>query len=119
MIYKFVLPFPPSVNGMFGQKSNKRRFKSKQYKEWLKKAPDIFAPDGMIDYPVKIEYTFFLPDRRKRDLSNYLKAPEDFLVSQCVIEDDNHTIAQNTVLLFGGIDRDNPRVEIRLYEVES
>jgi crossover junction endodeoxyribonuclease RusA len=114
-IFYCTLPFPPSVNGLFGGGSKQRRFPSKQYKAWQQASPDLILPeDGMIDYPVAITYTFYLPDKRKRDLSNYIKAPEDYLVKHCIIEDDNHTIVVKTILEFGGIDRDNPRVEISI-----
>lgn len=69
----------------------------------------------MITDSVRIVYAFYLPDKRKRDLTNYVKVPEDYLVSQCVIEDDNHRIASETILTFGGIDRGNARVEVEIW----
>ena len=117
-IYECTLPFPPSVNSAYGQRSNKRRFKSKQLKEWLEKSPDLIPSKeyGMITFPVRIEYKFFFPDRRKRDVTNYIKVPEDYLVYHCVIEDDNNTIATETHAIFGGHDKGNPRVEVSIYE---
>lgn len=70
----------------------------------------------MIVDSVQILYMFYLPDKRKRDLSNYIKVPEDYLVSQCIIEDDNHTIASEIILKMGGIDRGNPRVEVEIWK---
>ena len=54
----------------------------------------------------------FLPNKMQRDLSNYVKLSEDYLVSQNVLEDDNYNIVQKIEILFGGIDRINPRIEI-------
>lgn len=117
-IYTTELPFPPSVNSLYGGGSKQRRFKSKQYKEWLKACPAlVLAEGGAIEYPVKVRYTFYFPDKRRRDLSNYHKAPEDYIVAQCVLVDDDFTIVQENSLKYGGIDRDNPRVLIEIYKI--
>ena len=108
------LPFPPSVNALFGNRSNQQRFMSKAYKEWLKSCPTITPGNGCIQEPCHVEYVLYFPDKRKRDLSNYIKAPEDYLVSQCALLDDNHEIVQSFSVKFGGIDRGNPRVEVRI-----
>ena len=110
-MYQCVLPWPPSVNTAYGNKSNQRRFKSKCYKTWLEQAPEL-AHCGSAEDPVHVLYTFFFPDKRKRDLTNYLKVPEDYLVSQGVLWDDNHTVVGKVTAEFGGIDRRDPRVEI-------
>ena len=58
-----------------------------------------------------------MPDKRKRDLSNYLKIPEDYLVDQCIIMDDNHTIVNAIGIKYGGISRDLPKVEIKIFDM--
>ncbi len=63
---------------------------------------------------VAVVYTFYWPDARKRDLSNYVKAPEDLLIHQTVLEDDNWQIVQQVTLRSGGIDRANPRVTVEI-----
>lgn len=108
-----VLPFPPSTNSLFGGGSKQQRFKSKQYKEWLASCPEIPAKQYK---KIALRYTFYMPDKRRRDLSNCLKAPEDYLVSQGFIEDDNFNCVYKVVLVFGGIDREAPRVEIGIEE---
>lgn len=45
-----------------------------------------------IDYPVNLKCTFYVPDRRKRDLVNLLNAIQDTLVKYNVIADDNYNI---------------------------
>lgn len=45
-----------------------------------------------IDYPVNIKATFYVPDRRKRDLTNLENAIADILVKYGVIADDNANI---------------------------
>ena len=116
-IYQCSLPFPPSVNAAFGQRPNHQRFKSDAYKAWLASCPDLVLPEcGMIIFPVRVVYRFFHPDKRKRDITNYLKLPEDFLVAKDVIEDDNQNIVVGVAAIFQGYDKENPRVEIEIYD---
>ena len=45
-----------------------------------------------INYPINLKCTFFVPDRRKRDLTNLENALADIMIKYGVIEDDNYTI---------------------------
>ena len=112
MIFKTRLPFPVSVNGLYGGGSGQKRFPSKKYKAWLQSCPTL-EPLG-IDYPVKIIYTFSWPDKRRRDLGNYTKAPLDFLVNQGVLKDDNWEIVTCEILKHDGVKKDNPGVLIEI-----
>lgn len=47
-----------------------------------------------IDYPVNIKCTFYVPDKRKRDLTNLENAIADILVKYKVVADDNYNIIQ-------------------------
>lgn len=107
---KIILPFPPSVNSAYGQSGGKQRYKSKSYKNWLFTCPKLFRSE--IDYPIKIKYVIYFPDNRLRDGQNYLKVPLDFLVNSGVIKDDNFHIVVSETWEVGGIDKQNPRVEI-------
>lgn len=116
LIYKTELPFPPSVWSAHGKKSNGVKFRSKTYKAWLSNAPELILPeDGMITKAVSVIMDFYFPDKRRRDLDNYAKVPLDYLVSSCVLEDDNNTIVRSLEFNFLGIDRGNPRVEVSIY----
>lgn len=48
-----------------------------------------------IDYAVNIKATFYVPDKRKRDLTNLENAIADILVKYNVIADDNYNILQS------------------------
>jgi Holliday junction resolvase RusA-like endonuclease len=48
-----------------------------------------------IDYPVNLKCTFYVKDRKKRDLTNLENAIADILVKYKVIEDDNYNIIQS------------------------
>lgn len=115
---KILLPFPPSVNGAYaGGKT--QRYKSKRYKAWEKSLPDLRdLLFSAINYPVGIQYILYMPDKRLRDITNYVKLVEDYLVKQGVIEDDNYNIIQCVVIKFGGIDKENPRVEIEIRKIK-
>jgi len=45
-----------------------------------------------INYPINIKCTFYVKDKRKRDLTNLENAIADTLVKYKVIEDDNYNI---------------------------
>lgn len=48
-----------------------------------------------ITCPINIKATFYVPDRRKRDLTNLENSIADILVKYKVIEDDNYNILQS------------------------
>lgn len=48
-----------------------------------------------INYPINLKCTFYVPNKRKRDLSNLLNAIQDVLVKYKVIADDNYNIVQS------------------------
>ena len=45
-----------------------------------------------IDYPINLNVKFYVPDRRKRDLTNLENALADIMIKYGVIEDDNYNI---------------------------
>jgi crossover junction endodeoxyribonuclease RusA len=110
---KLTLPFPPSVNSLFGGGSAQKRFPSKKYKEWQKLCETIKTEPFKAER-VSVCYTFYWPDNRARDLTNYVKAPEDFLVKRGIIADDSWTVVKHVELLSGGVSKEYPRVDIAL-----
>lgn len=112
---KITLPFPPSVNGLYGGGSAQKRFPSKKYKKWLSQCPTL-SPAGLKG-PVRLIYTFSWPDKRVRDGQNYMKAPLDFLVNQGVLVDDNWNIVVGETWSHTGLDRKNPRVDIEIIDL--
>ena len=93
---------------------------SRQYKEYEKSAmwfiPRLQKPIGE---PVNVKCLFFLPTRRKGDLTNYLEAIDDVLVKCGLLEDDNYTIIQShdgSRVLY---DKENPRTEILITSAEE
>lgn len=48
-----------------------------------------------IDYPINLKCTFYVSDRRKRDIVNLVNAIQDILVKYDVLADDNYNIVQS------------------------
>ncbi len=111
-MHKFILPFPPSVNGLYGGGSGQKRFPSKRYKEWLSKCPEL--PQLLLSQKITIRYTFAWPDKRLRDGQNFMKAVTDYLVNDGVVHDDNYNIITSETWNHVGVDKLNPRVEIEI-----
>lgn len=93
---------------------------SRQYKEYERNAM-WFIPKQQkpIGEPVNVRCLFFLPTRRKGDLTNYLEAIDDVMVKCGLLEDDNYTIIQShdgSRVLY---DKENPRTEIVITSVEE
>ena len=65
-----------------------------------------------IDFPVNIQCLFYMPTRRKCDLTNLLEAVDDIMVKAGLLADDNYTIIQSHDGSRVFYDKDNPRTEI-------
>lgn len=116
---KIALPFPPSVNTAYPTIIKGRkpvRVKSAALKKWIEAAPQF---DFKFTKPVTISYLMFFPDRRERDGQNYMKVPLDYLVSEGILEGDDRTKVKGEQWFDGGIDKENPRIEITIKEYKN
>lgn len=72
---------------------------------------------------IKVHYTLFPASHRRTDLGNpvsiHKKYFEDALVEFGKIEDDDYFHITYNSESFGGVDKDNPRVEIEIYPIEE
>lgn len=93
---EYYLPISPSVNQCYATNwKTKRRFKSKPYEFWLKKATDALWQQKRVFLTAKRKYMLVIElgkmgDKRRRDCFNYEKPATDFLVSNNLIVDDCH-----------------------------
>lgn len=113
--YHFTLPFPPSSNSAYPTVMRGRkpiRVTGEPLKKWLKSCPPI--TEKMKHQKCRIHYLIFFPDDRIRDGQSYMKAPLDYFVKQGFLNDDNRRIVNGECWEDGGIDRDNPRIEITI-----
>ena len=66
-----------------------------------------------------LEYIYFHGNARRVDVSNPLSIIDKFtcdaLVKSGILPDDNTEIIKEVRYIYGGIDRENPRAELRIY----
>lgn len=88
---------------------------SKQYRQYEKDAGYFIKSKGMkINYPVEVKCLFYMPTKRRVDLTNLLEAIDDILVKYEVLADDNSNIVAShdgSRVLY---DKQNPRTEIEI-----
>lgn len=84
------IPYPPSVNHLYGQRGN-RRFIKKKGVEFFEKVKEIVSQKVFAQFLGDVSVTAHLypPDRRKRDIDNTLKAILDSLQKAGVYKNDN------------------------------
>lgn len=91
------LPFPPSTNNLFINGS-KGRFRSQKYADWIAEAGWELARQRPLKVAGPVDLVFHFQDgrdKRKRDVTNLIKAPEDLLVKHGIIEADDNTIVRS------------------------
>lgn len=69
---------------------------SKLYKDFEKQCGlYLYKYRLHINYKIKLECIFYVPDKKRRDVVNLLNAIQDVLVYYQVLEDDNYNIIQD------------------------
>ena len=90
---------------------------SKQYKQYEKDAMRFIPKNEYIDYPVNIKCLFYMPTRRRCDLTNLLEAIDDVMVKAGLLKDDDYTIIvshDGSRVLY---DKENPRTEVEITRI--
>ena len=91
---------------------------SKQYKEYEQACLwQIRRPKEPISRAVNVKCVYYMPTRRKVDLSNLIEASLDILVRAGVLEDDNCDVAAAQASRRVYYDKENPRAEITITEL--
>ena len=125
---KIVIPLPPVT-----KKNHQQIFRnsrtgqafvtpSEQYKRYERDCiPYLWRKAYLteIDFPVNIKCLFYMPTRRRCDLTNLLEAIDDIMVKCRVIKDDCFTIVaghDGSRVLY---DKDHPRTEITITDMED
>jgi len=101
-------------------KGNKRIIvASKQYKLWEDAAiaDDLYGISPILWKRFRCEMTIFAPDLIDADLSNKWESLADAMVKAGIVPVDNWWQMSGVNLAFGGLDRDNPRAVVKIWEM--
>ena len=90
---------------------------SKQYNEY-EKTTKKFIPDAEISERINVKALYYMPTRRRVDLTNLNEALHDCMVKHKCIQDDNSNIIFGTDGSRVLYDKDFPRTEVYI-EVED
>ena len=85
---------------------------SSAYKDYIKEMePQLPKLEAPINEKVNVRCLFYLPTRRKCDLTNLLEAVDDLMIGK-IIEDDNYTIIGSHDGSRVYYDKEAPRTEV-------
>lgn len=120
---KFVIPIAPRT------KKNSQRIvivrgrplimPSKLYKDYEKECQKYLPNIDTINCEVNVKCTYYMPTRRKCDLTNLLEATDDMLVHYKILEDDNYSIIVGHDGSRVYYDKENPRTEIEITKLKE
>lgn len=120
MIQKYIISLPPITKKNSQQiLTNHRTGKpfiapSSAYKRYEQQAMLYLTtkPKAPLQSPCRVVTLFYMPTRRRVDLTNLMEAAHDVLVAAGILADDNNTIivsVDGSRVLY---DKENPRTEI-------
>lgn len=120
MEIKYIIELPPITKKNSQQILTNRKTgrpfigPSKQYKAYEKSALWFLRkrPEKPLEGPLNIKALFYMPTRRKTDLTNLLEAIDDILVEAEIIADDNYGVIAAHDGSRCYYDKENPRTEI-------
>ncbi|MBR4591005.1 MAG: RusA family crossover junction endodeoxyribonuclease [Bacteroidaceae bacterium] len=92
---------------------------SRQYRQYEKECGWFVQGKGLkIKDPVNVKCVYYMPTRRRVDLTNLMEATHDILVKYEVLEDDNSKIIRSVDGSRVLYDKENPRTEITIDKAE-
>jgi crossover junction endodeoxyribonuclease RusA len=113
-----VLPVPPSANSYWRSVSiggRSRVLLSKRGREYKQLVRGIAIRERVQRFGahvrVELAIVIHFPDKRRRDVSNTVKAAEDSLKGWAFVDDEQ---VDRLVVERGSIDRGNPRIEVTI-----
>lgn len=117
MIYEFYLPFPPTVNNYY-VKTQRGVFISQKGRKFRDQtAESIHMQLGAAELPANtkllVEVILYPPDKRKRDLDNYMKPLLDAITQTGLWEDDSLV---DQLFIYRGEPLTSGRVFVRISE---
>lgn len=92
---------------------------SEKFLEYEKAASLYCNGHKVEEFPVNVKLLFYMPNKRKCDLTNLIEAIDDVLVKTGVLPDDNYNIiaAHDGSRVY--VDKDSPRTEIYIEKMQE
>lgn len=122
---KFVIPLPPISKKNSQQILTNLRtgrpfiMPSAKYNKYEREAMAFIPRKIFISAPVNVKCLFYMPTRRKCDLTNLLEAVDDVMVKAGLLADDNFTVIESHDGSRVFYDKENPRTEVYITAAES
>ncbi len=94
-----------------------RIISSKAYLQWEKEQIEYLKTQNIKNlWYLKFSITciFYMPDKRKSDLSNKFESIADLFVKSWLLIDDNYEVLNQIHLYYWWYDKQNPRCEIQI-----
>lgn len=88
---------------------------SKQYLQYEKDAMWFLPNVDTIEEEVNVKAVFYMPTKRRVDLTNLLQALLDVLVKYGILADDNSKVVFSVDGSYVDYDKENPRTEVEIY----
>jgi Holliday junction resolvase RusA-like endonuclease len=111
---------PSKKNTKKFQRSTGRTYYTKPFLNWRETAlwelKTQEKPDTPIEHVNGVILRFYRKTDRRADLTNLAEAPMDALVKMEILADDDWKCVPQVELVYEGKDKDNPRVEIEIFE---
>jgi crossover junction endodeoxyribonuclease RusA len=121
------LPFPPSINDYYGNRGHVKyvKKKGKEFRNTLREEirQQLLGELEPLSQPLKVTVTLYMPDRRRRDLDNYMKAlldacsPDEKECWPGIWEDDS--LIDQLLIYRGEVVRNKTEKGMVLMEIES
>ena len=87
---------------------------SKQYLQYEKDAMWFLPNVDTIEEKVNVKAVFYMPTKRRVDLTNLLQALLDVLVKYGILADDNSKVVFSVDGSYVDYDKENPRTEVEI-----
>lgn len=117
----FTIKLPPITKKNHSQiilvHGKPRVIPSKQYIQYERDCQFFMPRILTIDKRINVKAIYYMPTRRKVDLTNLHEALHDVLVTYKIIADDNSNIIVSTDGSRVMYDKENPRTEVEITEV--
>ena len=90
---------------------------SKLYRDYERACSEYIPKVNTINCKCSVKCLFYMPTKRRVDLTNLLEAIDDILVKYKVLEDDNYNIIDNHDGSRVYYDKEHPRTEIEIIKI--